>query len=156
MGDKLVIRNAAEGDAQDILDVTREAFLRYRAVTGIKGNIEALDETLEDVLNDIVGARVFVALEDGVLLGAIRVRIEKDGGYIRRFAVATEKQKNGIGKALMDRANDFLKKSGVEFSALYTASNHGELVCFYYKMGYHIDSTCKDRGYTRAFMIKYF
>lgn len=155
MSYKLTIRRAVESDVKDIASITREAFGRYVEDAGIKKDIEALNETYDDILNDIKSIHVFIAFADETPAGVIRVRVENDdSAYIQRFAVIVARQKNGIGKALINYADEFMRSIGVKKSKLYTAAAHTELVCFYYRMGYHIDSTSKDKGYTRALMVK--
>jgi ribosomal protein S18 acetylase RimI-like enzyme len=100
---------------------------------------------------------VFIATIDSVAVGTVRVRIMPDGsGYVSRFGVRPDYNNIGIGKALMNLVDKYLKSMNVKKVFLYTASNYKALVCFYYGRGFYIESVSNERGYPRAKMVKYY
>ena len=64
----------------------------------------------------------YVAEIDGKIIGAIMSGHDGRRGYIHHTAVAQDKQKHGIGTALVNAAMDALSKEGIQKVAL---------VCFY-------------------------
>lgn len=150
-----VVRRAVEEDIPQIQEITREAFKMYMEGAGIKGTIQALQETYDDVKRDIETKLVFVALLDGEVVGSVRVEVMSDKtGYLSRFGVALAHQSHGIGKILMNAVDEAMMELGVTNLYLHTASRLLSLVRFYYGRGFYIESTTNDRGYIRALLCK--
>lgn len=97
MNYSFIIRKATVDDVEAIQIITREAFKKYMEDTGLKGSMEALDESLEDITRDIMSKEVFVAFIDNTPVGAIRVQILPDNtAYISRFGVSLAYHNIGI------------------------------------------------------------
>lgn len=155
MNYSFIIRKASNDDAEAIRIITREAFKKYMEDAGLKGSMEALDESLEDIKKDIVSKEVFVAFIDDTPVGAIRVQILPDNtAYISRFGVSLQYHNIGIGKSLINLVDKLMISKGVKKVSLHTASGYKDLIRFYYGRGFYIDSTTKDRGYVRALLVK--
>lgn len=150
-----VIRKAVTGDAPDIYKITKDAFMKYCFILGITQKVDALTESLEMVENSILVDNVFVALIDGIPVGSVRISVlEDNSAYLSRFAVSADYRNIGIGKSMMNLVDKFIISKNIKILRLHTASKHHELVKFYYGRGFHVDSTTKTKGYTRALMIK--
>ena len=122
------VREATYDDIPAIMNITREAFVKYRELAGTE-HLAALDESYNDVKNDINTKVVLLALSDGEPVGSVRVEVFPDKtAYLSRFAVKVTSQNNGIGKSIMNLVD--------------------------YGRGFYIDSTDKSRGYVRALLIK--
>lgn len=148
------VRHAEEGDIKSIMEITREAFLKYSEMTGVT-NLDALNETYEDVKNDIENKVVLIALSDGEPVGCVRVEISPDNtAFLTRFAVKVTCQNNGIGKSLMNHVDKIMKKRGVRAISLYTASKAAPLIRFYYGRGFYIEAIDTSRDYLRAKLVK--
>lgn len=148
------LRLADEKDAQSIIDITQEAFCAYKILTGAK-TLDALEETIDDVKNDINTKLVLIAMNEGESVGCVRVEIMPDNtAYLTRFAVKVTCQNNGIGKSMMNNVDKMMKKSGVKRISLYTASKATALMRFYYGRGFYVESTDSDGGYIRAKLVK--
>ncbi len=148
------VRHAEEGDIDSIMEITREAFLKYSEMTGVT-NLDALNENYEDVKNDIKNKVVLIALSDGEPVGCVRVEISPDNtAFLTRFAVKVTCQNNGIGKSLMNHVDKSMKKRGVSAISLYTASKAAPLIRFYYGRGFYIESIDSSRDYLRAKLVK--
>ncbi|HOV27094.1 MAG TPA: GNAT family N-acetyltransferase [Pseudobacteroides sp.] len=154
MNYSFIIRKATIDDAEAIQTITRIAFKKYIENTGL-GTMEALEESIEDIIEDIKTKEVFVAFIDDVPVGTIRLKINPDNtGYISRFGVNTEYHNIGIGKALINLIDKLVKKKGIKRVTLHTASKYKDLIRFYYGRGFYIESTSTDRGYIRALLVK--
>ena len=148
------VRLANYDDIDDILSITKEAFTKYRELAGVD-HLAALDETYDDVKNDIDTKVVLVALSDGEAVGSVRVEILPDNtAYLTRFAVKVTNQNNGIGKSIMNLVDRIMVKKGVKSISLHTGSQITSLIRFYYGRGFYIDSTDKSSGYVRALLVK--
>lgn len=150
-----VIRKASHKDAEAIHLILKESFEIYMRNIGLKGTMEALEETPDDIRRDMETKEIYIAIIDGVPAGTIRIGINPDKtAYISRFGVRPQYHNIGVGKTLMSLADKVLKSKGVKKVFLHTASNYRELMRFYYGRGFYVDSTTKDRGYVRALMVK--
>ncbi len=150
-----IIRKAEKDDAEAIKSIIDVSFRIYMEKAGLTGTMEALEETVEDIERDIENKEVYIAFVDGEPAGTIRVETRPDGtAYISRFGVKPGYNNLGIGSSLINRVEDYLKTRSVRRVYLHTASRYTELVCFYYRRGFYVDSTTKDRGYVRALMVK--
>ncbi len=150
-----IIRRATKEDAASINDIMKESFKKYMEDAGLTGSMEALQESVQDIENDIAQKDVFIALIDSIPVGSIRVQVLPDNtAMISRFGVKLDYHNIGIGKSLMNLVDKMLKAKGVTKVSLYTASKYRDLIRFYYGRGFYIDSTTKDRGYIRALLVK--
>lgn len=155
MNYSFIIRKAVAADAPAIQEIMQEAFRKYMQDTGVTSTMEALEETLDDIKEDIASREVYIAIIDNVAVGSVRIRILPDNtAYMSRFGVKLQYHNIGIGKALINLVDKVLIARGVARVCLHTASKYGDLVRFYYGRGFHIDSTTRDRGYIRALMVK--
>jgi ribosomal protein S18 acetylase RimI-like enzyme len=103
-----------------------------------------LDYTLDSVKKEGEDAKIFVGEIDGVVVGWIVVSIGTDDGpdvalkrygYISEVAVLREYQGRGVGKALMAKAEEFIKSKGLEWIKL-SVSRGNRASDFYLKSGY--------------------
>ena len=148
------VRHAEEKDIESIMEITREAFIKYSEMTGVT-KLDALNETYEDVKYDIENKFVLIALSDGEPVGCVRVEIKPDKtAFLTRFAVKVTCQNNGIGKSLMNHVDKSMKKRDVKTISLYTASKAAPLIRFYYGRGFYVESIDSTRGYLRAKLVK--
>lgn len=155
MNYSFIVRKAVESDAGTVHDIMQEAFSDYLIRAGIGNTIAPLTETIEDIKNDIKTKEVFIGFINDVPVGTIRVIIQDDNtGYISRFGVLPDYHNIGVGRSLIKLASKFLISNNVEKVFLHTASTYKELITFYYKLGFHVDSTNKDKGYVRALLVK--
>ncbi|HEY9061922.1 MAG TPA: GNAT family N-acetyltransferase [Pseudobacteroides sp.] len=155
MNYSFIIRKATAEDAKAIQTITKMAFKKYMEDTGLEGTMDALEETIEDIVADIYSKEVFVAFIDDTPVGTIRLKINPDNtAYISRFGVNTEYHNIGIGKSLINLIDKVVKNKGIKRVTLHTASKYKDLIRFYYGRGFYIESTSCDRGYIRALLVK--
>ena len=153
-GSGFVVRLAKEEDIPKILEITQTAFKAYIELAGIS-DVKALNETAQDVLQDIKGKMVLVAYLNDEPVGSVRIELrENNRAYLSRFGVDPAYQNDGVGKAMMSIVDLLMEQNGVKQIELHTASQITSLVRFYYGRGYYIESTDKDDGYIRARFLK--
>lgn len=83
-------------------------------------------------------AGVFVAEVGGRVVGYITTRVDRTAkvGRIPNFAVLPGQQKQGLGRALMDRAMAHFKSAGMEYVRIETLEQNAVGRHFYPKMGF--------------------
>ena len=149
------VKHATEEDIPAIHKITKDAVLKYCEMAGLDYDIEALNETYEDIRRDIEEKNVFVVRIDDDPVGAVRVELLPDGeAYLSRFAVASHHRNNGIGKILMNVVDKVMTQTHVKVLRLHTASKVAALIRFYYGRGFYIAGVENSRGYPRAELIK--
>jgi ribosomal protein S18 acetylase RimI-like enzyme len=115
---------------------------------------KALEDKYLDYLLKLVSSsngKLLVAEIDSTVVGYVAVAIEdgKDSspcikikriGYIPDFVVLREYQKQGIGKKLLDAAEQYIKSQGCEYVSLDVTTGNSA-IDFYKKLGYKEYST---------------
>lgn len=149
------VKRATEEDIPAIHKITKDAFLKYCEMAELDYNIEALNETYDDIRKDIETKNVFVVRIDDEPVGAVRVKIlDNNEAYLSRFAVGSSNRNNGIGKILMSVVDKVMKENNVKILRLHTAAKVAPTIRFYYGRGFYIASVEESRGYPRAELIK--
>lgn len=149
------VKRAEEQDIAAIIKITKDAFLKYCEMADLNYDIEALQETDDDVKHDIETKEVYVAFIDEEPIGAVRVKIlENSEAYLSRFAVKSSERNNGIGKILMSVIDKVMIEKGVKTLKLHTGSHVTPLIRFYYGRGFYISDVEYSRGYPRAELVK--
>lgn len=149
------VKRATEEDIPSIIKITKDAFLKYCEMADLDYDIEALQETFEDVKHDIETKEVYVVFIDDEPIGAVRIEIfDNHEAYLSRFAVKSTRRNNGIGKILMSVVDKVMKENDVSILRLHTGSHVSPLIRFYYGRGFYIRSVEHSRGYPRAELVK--
>lgn len=141
--------------AKEINDLTLSSFVQYKQQLDHSVAVKALNETVDDVINDIKNHTVLVAVKHGKIIGSIRVeKLSDDLAYIFRFSVAPQESGTGIGSALLSYAIEECEELKVKAIALHTNTKYFKLARYYYGKDFFVHSTTFDRGYIRALFIK--
>ncbi|MCI0746037.1 MAG: GNAT family N-acetyltransferase [Verrucomicrobia subdivision 3 bacterium] len=140
----IAIRPFRSSDLEELTRITVEAF------AGI-----ALDQRVEEQLGILHGhdwrwrkarhieedvqcnpAGVFVAEENGRLLGYITTRLERDAGKgrIPNLAVIPEARGSGLGRMLIEHALDYFRGEGMSYAMIETMA--------YNEVGNHLYPAC--------------
>ncbi len=147
------IQLAAEADVKSIVNIVKESFVQYCNAIGI-GTIEALRESEQDVLNDMLHKHVYVAYWDGIPVGSVRIEIKNEKAMLSRFAILPEYQSLGIGSKILSFVENTLAPLQIEAIELYSAVENSRLKEFYISKGYHVVSIDDSKGYQRGLFIK--
>jgi predicted N-acetyltransferase YhbS len=92
------IRPATEADFAALLHVQRAAFGQYTNIYEVSG---WTTETLESLKEDAREKHIFVAEEEGVVVGSVRFWTVAGVCIIRLLSVSPAHQGRGVGKALI-------------------------------------------------------
>jgi ribosomal protein S18 acetylase RimI-like enzyme len=127
------ITKADINDIEAILTVQMSAYQR-EAELHDNFDIPPLKETVADVKEVFKDTIVLKAVDSGEIVGSVRGK-EKDGTcYIGRLAVLPERQKQGIGTALLNAIEEFFP--GCRRMELFTALKSEHNIRLYQKCGY--------------------
>jgi len=131
----LTVREATPEDAAALAAVYRSAYARNREL-GFPAKAESA--TAADIRELIAEAWLSVAV-DGEPVGGVRLEPTGDDRVkISRLAVRAERKGEGIGTALLDRAERAIRERGYGTAWLTTPPEHPFLADFYRDRGYEV------------------
>ena len=129
---QIEISTIQDGDAGEVLTVQRAAFVSEAAIYG-SVDMPPLTQTLSELEAELRAESGFVARLDGRLVGAIRF-VEWDGLLlIGRIAIAPDMQGEGIGRMLLEAAEE---SSSADTAELFTGSLSEANLRLYEACGY--------------------
>ena len=128
-------------DAGEVLTLQRAAFLSEAQIYGDL-HAPALTQTLEQLRAELSDAGGFVARHGDRIVGAIRTRESEGLLLIGRIAIAPDMQGEGIGRRLLEAAEE--ASSAVE-AELFTGSRSEANLRLYTRCGY-VESERVDQG----------
>jgi predicted N-acetyltransferase YhbS len=128
----ITIARIQPSDAGEVLTVQRAAFASEAIIYGDPAT-PPMVQTLGELEAELQTADGWVARIDGRLVGAIRVREDDDLLLIGRLAIAPDVQGSGIGRALLEAAEN---SSGAAEAELFTGSLSEANLRLYESCGY--------------------
>ena len=136
-------------------DVSEVAALVDRAYTGYIVRIGRKPAPmLDDYAALIADGLVRVLCRDGRICGVL-VLIEKDDHLLLdNVAVAPEAQGLGIGRRLVEAAEEVARNLGYATVRLYTHDTMAENVALYEHLGFAVTHRATERGFDRIYMSK--
>jgi ribosomal protein S18 acetylase RimI-like enzyme len=82
---------------------------------------------------------LFVAEVAGDISGTVMVGHDGHRGWVYYVAVAPARRRDGLGRALMTHAEEFLAAQGVPKIMLLIRETNGAVAAFYERLGYQIE-----------------
>ena len=147
----MVIAPLTAADAGEVLTIQRAAFVSEAAIYG-SVDMPPLTQTLAEMEAELTSERGLGARIDGRLVGAIRFVEDDDLLLIGRIAIAPDMQGEGIGRALLQAAED---GSTAEQAELFTGSLSEANIALYEECGYRIvERIDQGDGTAQIFMRK--
>ena len=144
-----LIRPAEPDEAARVRALVREAYALYVPRMGREPA-----PMLADYAALIGEGHVVVAEEDGALLGVMVSYPRDDHLHVENVAVAKSAQGQGIGRALMDRAEAKAQSLALRSIKLYTNEAMEENFPFYEALGYAETGRGVEDGYKRVYFKK--
>ena len=136
----MLIRKYCENDRNELIKLWNDAFPDDPAHNEPASMIHA--KLLVDDL-------IFVAEEDGHLIGACMAGYDGHRGWLYAVAVSTDHRRRGIGQRLVTSAMDSLRELGcIKVNLQIRASNHG-VQAFYASMGFAVEERISMGAFTR-------
>ncbi len=147
----LTIEPIAPGDAGEVLTVQRAAFVSEALIYG-SADMPPLTQTLDQLRAEIAENDGWVARVDGRLVGAIRAVQDGDLLMIGRIAIAPDMQGEGVGRALLEAAEEASTAAQAE---LFTGSLSEANIRLYEACGYEqTQRVPQDDGTEQVFLRK--
>ncbi|GAA2930138.1 GNAT family N-acetyltransferase [Microbacterium luteolum] len=148
---QIEISSIQDSDAGEVLTVQRAAFVSEAAIYG-SVDMPPLTQTLSELEAELRTESGFVARIDGRLVGAIRF-VERDGLLlIGRIAIAPDMQGEGIGRMLLEAAEE---SSDADVAELFTGSLSEANLRLYESCGYEEHERIPDGdGTAQVFLRK--
>lgn len=127
---KLAIRFATPNDVPAIVSVTNAAFAVETFLDG--------DRTDDDGVRDMMRSGRFLVAEEGPdgILASVYVELRGEQGYFGMLAVDPRKQGQGIGRAMIQAAENYFQEQSCKESEITVLSLRTELPPLYHKFGY--------------------
>lgn len=144
----MLIRTACHDDLSRVQAIADAAYRMY---------LPRMDRKpapmLADFSRHIEKDVVFVAV-DTVVLGYAVLCARDDGWLLDNIAVDPVRQGQGVGLALVQRCEKFLRQAGVRNYPLYTNLVMTEVVGWYQSLGFQETGRRTENGYRRVYFAK--
>jgi ribosomal protein S18 acetylase RimI-like enzyme len=127
-----VIRWAKEAEAGQIARIINAAFEIEREFR------QGERTSASEIRGLIERGSLLVAERDGQLIGAVEVRAAGPSGYFGMLAVDPSSRHAGVGRALVEAAEEHCRVAGCTVMTMSTGEERTELIPYYEKMGYRV------------------
>lgn len=142
-------RLATRDDLVAVREIVRTAFSHYVARLG-----HAPGPMLDDYAALIDKGCVHVAERDGIVQGILVLIPQNEALLLDNVAVAPEAQGSGLGRAMLQFAEQSAIRMGYRRIRLYTNEAMVENIVFYLRVGYKETHRVEEKGFRRVYMLK--
>lgn len=146
----LTIRPAILADEPFVTLIVEQAYGHYIERIGRKPA-----PMTDNYLDYIKAGQVWVLAQEQQLAGVIVLRSEPDHLLVSNVAVATAFQGQGMGRRLLDFADEHARQQGLTELRLYTNELMHENLLIYPKLGWQEYKRAEHDGFRRVYMRKY-
>jgi ribosomal protein S18 acetylase RimI-like enzyme len=143
------IRRARAGDAAAAAEITSAAYRPYIERIGREPAPMGAD------FDSLIGAgAVWVATEDGRVVGVLVLELRDTALLLESVAVDPAHQGHGIGRSLIDHAEQVARDAGLDAVELYTNAHMTENLRLYPSLGYGLIDRRREDVFDRVFFRK--
>jgi len=130
------LRLATPADAEAIASVLSKAFVQYEPLYTAEGFAATVPrpEQIERRINE---GPVWVAVDDGSVVGTVSVVLKGEGLYVRGMAVDPVARGKSIGRKLLDCAEAFAAQNNCKYLFLSTTPFLERAIKLYEDYGFH-------------------
>lgn len=129
-----MIRLATEVEAEEIARIINAAF-------EIEREFRQGERTSALEIRALMKRETFLVAEQmDRLIGAVQVRVAGASGYFGMLAVDPAARRAGVGRALVEAAEDHCRRAGCTLMTMSTGEDRSELFPYYERMGYRVTS----------------
>lgn len=133
------VRMAVPEDAAQIASALRKSFIEYESLYTAEA-FAATVSTPEQILERMREGPVWVAVENGTIVGTVAAVPRADSLYVRGMAVDPALRGRGTGRALLERVEEFATQNGFERLRLSTTPFLLSAIRLYEKHGFRRDA----------------
>jgi GNAT superfamily N-acetyltransferase len=144
-----MIRKARAEEAETARDVVLSAYQRYVAIIGSPPG-----PMLDDYAARIRSDQLWVLDDDGVIAGVLVLEDGPDSFLLDNIAVRPDRQGAGMGRLLLDFAEQEAARCGWNSITLYTNALMRENITIYAARGYVERERRTEKGFDRVYMEK--
>lgn len=145
----LTVRRAEPADAAAVSNVAVQAYQGYVPRIGRRPA-----PMTADYAEAIRGSDVWVAAEDGEIIGLLVLSAQSGHLLIENVAVLPSAQRRGVGATLLALAEDEARRLGLSELRLYTNEAMIENQAYYRSHGYAETHRAEHEGFRRVFFRK--
>jgi ribosomal protein S18 acetylase RimI-like enzyme len=142
-------RLAGFDDLFIIEDIVRAAYSPYVSHIGRKPG-----PMLDDYGALIKDSRVHVVEREGAIQGILVLIPKEDAMLLDNVAVAPSAQGSGLGRRMLEYAEQSAREAGYRSIKLYTNEAMTENIAHYSKIGYSETHRVEEKGLKRVYMVK--
>ncbi len=143
------LRVADAADAKKLAELVDAAYGHYVERIGMSPG--PMTEDYTEVIRD---RDVTLAESEDAIVGAIVLGVTEEGFTIENVAVHPTRQGEGVGRALLELAEEEARGGGFDAVHLYTHEKMTENLALYAKIGYAEYERRASEGFSRVFMRK--
>ena len=125
------LRSATGADAGAVSELVDRAYGHYVDRIGMQPG--PMTEDYAEVIRD---KRVTLAERDGAIVGLLVLDVDDDGFVLDNVAVDPSVRGTGLGRTLLERAEDEARRAGFDSIYLYTHEGMTENIDLYGRIGY--------------------
>jgi GNAT superfamily N-acetyltransferase len=144
-----IIRSASSADRPTVERIVRAAYTKYIARIG-----KPPGPMCDDYARRIADQTVWVLIASGDIAGILVLLEENDHVLLDNVAVEPRHQGKGIGRALIDFAEQEARRRGHTEIRLYTHQAMHENIALYPRLGYEETGRGEQAGFARVFFRK--
>ena len=143
------LRRATPEDLHAVEAIVRRAYARY------VGRIGREPGPMSDDYRALIEAgRVQVVERDGAVRGLLVLIPESEAMLLDNLAVDPDAQGSGLGRRMLDHAEQAARDAGYRRIRLYTNEAMHENIALYARLGYEETHRAKEKGLKRVYMLK--
>ena len=143
------IRRATPDDQHAIDAIIQEAFSIYIGRIGRKPQ-----PMLDDYTTLIKDGVVYVIEGDGEIKGTVMLVPQEGAMIVDNLAVAQSARGTGLGRKLLEFADESARLAGYQTLQLHTNETMVENIAIYTRMGYAETHRADNKGWKRVYMAK--
>jgi ribosomal protein S18 acetylase RimI-like enzyme len=143
------LRQATLDDLASVEEIVQAAYSRYIPRIG-----RPPAPMLDDYAALIKDFRVHVLERDGAVAGLLVLIPQADAMLLDNVAVAPTAQGLGLGRLLLQFAEEAAREAGYASIQLYTNEVMTENIELYSRLGYKVSHRAEENGLRRVYMIK--
>ena len=143
----VAIRPAVAEDAATIAAIVRLAYQIYIPRLGRAPAAMRVDHA-----RAVAAGGVHIAIHRGAVVGVVTLTDTDAGCLLNNLAVAPDAQRRGIGRALIDFAENQARTREHDHITLYTNEQMSENIALYRRLGYVEVARRREAGYRRIYI----